>query len=84
MLLGPWLWGFAVHALGVLGAIIIALLTYSIVVYTIIKLKKKSSIYVISVITFVFFWESISVLTYMRGGLIFSNLKYPFLEYDKK
>ena len=41
MLLGPWLWGFAVHALGVLGAIIIALLTYSIVVYTIIKLKKK-------------------------------------------
>ena len=33
MLLGPWLWGFAVHALGVLGAIIKALLTYSIVVY---------------------------------------------------
>ena len=54
MLLGPWLWGFAVHALGVLGAIITALLTYSIVVYTIIK--KKSRIYVVSVITFFFFF----------------------------
>ena len=51
----PWLWGFAVHAAGVIGAIIIALLTYSIVVYN----------YICNI------W-------YMRGGLIFSNLKYPF------
>ena len=59
MLLGPWLWGFAVHALGVLGAIITALLTYSIVVYTIIK--KKSRIYVVSVITFFFFFLRINI-----------------------
>ena len=51
----PWLWGFAVHAAGVIGAIITALLSYSIVVYN----------YICNI------W-------YMRGGLIFSNLKYPF------
>ena len=51
----PWFWGFSVHAAGVIGAIITALLTYSIVVYN----------YICNI------W-------YMRGGLIFSNLKYPF------
>ena len=51
----PGLWGFAAHAAGVIGAIITALLTYSIVVYN----------YICNI------W-------YMRGGLIFSNLKYPF------